>query len=328
VTRPATAGRGWPTAVAAATVVAVARPGSWLVGLAGWLARGGLAVVAAPIIVLPTYAGLATALGPIVIALALGTPDAERLGLLAGGAGIVLAAGLLGVVVGAATDATLIRWTAEDLDGWLVPLGSVAPDGRLPDHGRRTRGIVGRVLAVRLLAHLPLLVVGTWAAVVVGDAVYRVLMSPGDATTPILVRVVGASPVAVIAVVVAWALGEALGGIAARRVVIDGTGVGRGLGEALGHAVRHPVGTLLTIGLALAGTFGLIAPALAAAAVSWEALRTGLREGDDVGAAVLALVAFLVTWLGALVLAALAAAWRAALWTAEVLRHRTGAAPG
>lgn len=328
MTPAATAGHGWPMAVAAATVVAVARPGGWLVGLAGWLARGGFVVVAAPITVLPTFAGLATALGPIVIAVALGTPDAALVGLLAGSVGLVLATGLLGAVVGAASDATLIRWTAEDLDGWLVPLGSVAPGGRLPDHGRRTRGIVGRVLAVRLLAHLPLLVVGTWAAVVVGDAVYRVLTSPGDGTTPLVLRVVGAAPLAVVAVTVTWALGEALGGIAARRVVIDGTGVGRGLGGALGQAVRHPVGTLLTTALALAGSFGLVAPALAAAAVAWEALRTGLREEADVGGVALALVAFLVTWLGALVLAALAAAWRAALWTAEVLRHRAGAAPG
>ena len=61
---PARAGRLAMTAVLpGAIVVTLVRPVSWALGLAGFLAGGGLLLVAWPILVLPTPTGLQNALG-------------------------------------------------------------------------------------------------------------------------------------------------------------------------------------------------------------------------------------------------------------------------
>ena len=58
------AGRLAMTAVLpGAIVVTLVRPLSWLLGLAGFLAGGGLLLMAAPVVVLPTPTGIQNALG-------------------------------------------------------------------------------------------------------------------------------------------------------------------------------------------------------------------------------------------------------------------------
>ena len=75
---PSTAGgpRGrlpWGTVISGAFVVTLLRPVSWALGLAGFLAGGGLLLVAWPILVLPTPTGLQNALGGPVSSLVFGT---------------------------------------------------------------------------------------------------------------------------------------------------------------------------------------------------------------------------------------------------------------
>ena len=52
----------WTTVVLGAVVVTLVRPAAWAIGLAGLLAGGGLLLMAAPIIVLPTPTGIQNAL--------------------------------------------------------------------------------------------------------------------------------------------------------------------------------------------------------------------------------------------------------------------------
>jgi hypothetical protein len=69
-----------------------------------------------------------------------------------------------------------------------------------------------------------------------------------------------------------------------------------------------------------------IVPLLVLASLSWATAREILVDDGGLLAVMLATVAFATTWLAALTLAGLAATWRSALWTVEVLRRHEGAA--
>ena len=53
----------WGTVITGAVVVTLLRPISWALGLASFLAGGGILLLASPILVLPTPTGLQNALG-------------------------------------------------------------------------------------------------------------------------------------------------------------------------------------------------------------------------------------------------------------------------
>jgi hypothetical protein len=63
-------------------------------------------------------------------------------------------------------------------------------------------------------------------------------------------------------------------------------------------------------------------PALVAAAIGWTHVRDLLRSADDPLLIVAAVVIWVSVWLGALVLAGVAAAFRNASWTLELPRSR------
>ena len=88
----------WRSAMAAAFVVTLVRPASWAVGLAGFLAGGGIILFAWSIVVLPTPTGLQNALGTPLSKMVLGTPTPELItlvGLVVAGALVLVACGLL-----------------------------------------------------------------------------------------------------------------------------------------------------------------------------------------------------------------------------------------
>lgn len=298
----------WRAGVAAATVVTLAKPQAWPVALAGFMVRGGLVAFVLPIIVLPTMTGLATALGPAVISIALGQPNADVARLIALVVGSLLAWLAVSVLLGAATDVVLIGWIAADLDG-LVGVWA-------------TRSQVLRVALVRAVAHLPLLLVAGWGLARLVEVTRLELIMPGDLAVPLVLRVAGGAPEVLALLLVAWLAGEALGELAARRVVLEDRTATRALAAALGYAVRHAPGTLATLVVGTLGLVALVIPPVAAAAVAWSGLRTALLGDDPLAVALVGALALSVAWLGALILCSLAATWRSALWTAEVIRSR------
>jgi len=62
----------WGAGLAAALLVILPRPASWIVGLAAFLVRGGILLFLLPIVVLPSPVGLANILGPTVATFWLG----------------------------------------------------------------------------------------------------------------------------------------------------------------------------------------------------------------------------------------------------------------
>lgn len=314
----------------AAFVTTLVRPASWAFGLLGFLAGGGLVIVAWPILVLPTPTGLQNDLGGPVSRLVLGTPSP---GLLA-----IVAALILG---GAATLvlATLVGAWAE-LQGISITLEAAAEEG-LAQPGPGPAGVPGpdpadgpvleragapgpdlarvpgpgRIALVRLLSTVPvaLTLVLVWGPIY--DAAYHELILPDDLVTPLPLRVIRDVPWLIAGVAAAWLLSDAAGAIAVRRLVLERRPVP--VAWLLGWAdlARRPHRVVAT---ALAGATVLVlllGPVLLASGAGWAHVRDLMLEGGDPGGTLFALVTWVALWLGGLVLVGVAAAIRAAAWT-------------
>ena len=301
------------TGVVVGSALAVLEQPRWLVlALAGFMVRGGLLVLLIPMIDAPTTAALANLLGPTLVGFLFGGVSLSFL-VLVGSVIAGLAAWLiLGGLAGAALDLELIREVAgaEDLDA--VP----SPNSAGP----------GIALIARWLAHLPTAAVLVWGASPLVDAVYQELIHPGDPTLPVPVRVILRVPAVVIGLAAAWALGEAVGGLAVRHLAW-GSSLPRAMLRAVLTLVRPSGLAVLVVSDGVVLAAGLLGGTVLG--IAFDQVRIIVREGLEpwilaVGIALLAIV-----WLGALWLLGIATAWRSAAWTFEVGRHirRPGGQP-
>lgn len=290
--------------LAAALLATLSRPAWWPVALAGFLVRGGLLVIVLPIVRLPTAAGLANDLGPTLVGFVFGGASAPFIILV----GTLVLAALVWLVGGGL------------IGGWLdlALVREAAADEELEGTPRPGSGDAVRAFVARASAHIPTAVILTWGAVRLVDATYQELISPGDPSLPVPVRVALRIPEVVALLVGAWVLGEAVGGLAVRQLAW-----GASLPRAIGRAIRtlarpSALATLLLTN----GALGAAAIASATAAgIAWEHLRVVLVDRGTGGEVRLALLVFSLTWVAALWLLSLAATWRATAWTFEVARH-------
>lgn len=280
------------------------RPAWWAMSLAGFLVRGGFLLIVLPIVRLPTTAGLANDLGPTIVGFVFGGPSEEFLMLVGTIVTLTLAWFVVGGLLGAELDLSLIR--------------AVAADEDLDDVRRPDRGGPITAFAVRVVAHLPTAAVLAWGAVRLVEATYQELIRPGEPGLPVAVRVALRVPDVVTALVATWVLGETLGGLAVRHLAW-GSGVRRALTGAIRSLARpSAVGTLaLTNGVLVAALIG----SATAAGLAWNHLRVVLLDGGTQGEVRLALVLFTLVWVAGLWLLSLVTAWRATAWTFEVARH-------
>jgi hypothetical protein len=279
--------------LAAALEAAASDPGSWPVGMLGFLARGGLIVLILPILTLPTPVGLATLLGPAVV----GTGRLEGpLRSLVVGAGVVLVSVVAAAIVLAALAQHLVyaRWRSN---------GSRP----LPE-------AVGGLVAVELVALTPIVVVVLVSSAMIVDQVRGELLLPGDLAVPFVVRIVARTLVPLVAFIVAIITAEAIDGSLARRILVEQ------------RRLRSPVRALTSvIATALVGwlvTLAVLVPGLALIGVTWQAARASWSMvaraetgSPDVARALLAAMALAGTWLGVLLLCGVASLVRAHLWT-------------
>jgi hypothetical protein len=309
----------------AALLAALGRPSWWLLALAGFLVRGGVLLFILAIVSLPSPLVISNLVAPMLVPAVLGRVDAGT---------------LLPVILGVVFLAT---WLIGG--GWIAAVTEIVlvRDARdaMADEGLRIRPPVraGRLLSIRvaaahLLAHVPTALVLAIGAVRIVNVLYVELTSPFEVTTPLVIRVVAGAAAPITAIVVVWVICEILGGLAARRIVLEGASLVGGLRGGVGDLIRRPAGTLLP---ALATTLVLaidLAALLGAIAVVWSQVRERLAGSLADGAAVtVALLAFGGTWVGALALTGLIDAWRSAGMTFEAERAvvagavRTGSDP-
>jgi len=294
-----------PGAVLTASLLAsLARPSTWVLGLLGFVVRGGFLVVLAPIVVVPSAVGLANVIAPTLTSMVFGGLSPEIVTLVVGGVIVVAAWLVLGGLLAAAAEAEAAERIAEDDD--------------LTIH-RRPR-LALRILLARTIAATPLAVALGVGAVRVVAVAYRELTVPSEVAVPVAARIIRGAPDAVAAIVLAWVVAEVIGALAVRRIVLQGEGPADAILHAVGHAIRHPFRIAVAFVVPLVALVAVVVPSAAAAAVTWDAIRAAIaNEAGPLGVGGL-LVAFMGLWGGGLVLIGMVTAWRAAVWTVEVAR--------
>jgi len=304
----------WAATVSGAVVVTLVRPLSWAVGLAGFLAGGGLVLVTWPILVLPTPTGLQNALGGPVSSLVFGAPSSALVALIVGGlaGGVVLF--LVGLLIGAwaerhGIEIALDAGAEEGIVAAAVDLGG-APG-------------TGRIALVRLLSLAPVVIAMLLVWRPLYDVTYRELTLPDDLATPLPLRVLRDVPALVAAIVITWLVSDAAGAVGVRRLVMERRPVLVAWLLGWGDLVRRPQRILPTALVGLAATLLVAGPGLVAAALGWARVREVMTSGDDPIPGLAAVLIWVTVWLGALVLAGVAAAFRSATWTLELPRPAT-----
>lgn len=300
----------WAAKMQAALLAALAKPAWWALALAAFLVRGGILIALLPIVSLPTTSELTNALAPTIGDLIIGSPSIES----------VVAGTLL--IAGAFVALYALTFAGSWLD--LALLRETTSDPELDLAWSPTTRSATLALAIRLVAHVPTVVAIGYAGLRIIDVLYLELTSPGDTTTPLVLRILAEALDAPLAVAVTWLFGEAVGGLAARRVAAGERVVG-----ALGRSIRQVVSArgLATLAATTAALLALLVPFILTVATAWQNVRAALL--DDVGAALtLAALALLVsTWILGMALLGALLAWRATAWTVQVAPHHSTVTP-
>jgi hypothetical protein len=279
----------------------LARPSTWPLALLGFLVRGGWLLIVAPIVVVPTPVGLANVIAPLLEDVAFGRRTAELTTLAVAAVAVTIGWLVGGGLIAAAVEADGIRRVAEEED---IP--------------RRRGSFAWRIVATRLIAALPFALGAAWAAVRIVSVGYRELTVPSDVTAPAAWRIVAGAPDAFAILLLTWFLGEVVGALAARRIVLDGDGARAALRAGLRKLRREP-GRMIALGLvSSAGLLVVLAVTGLAAGATWNALGAALSIGDSSAATTVLLLLFVALFCGGLVLLGLVCAWRAAIWTIEM----------
>jgi hypothetical protein len=311
----------WWSSLAASALVVLSRPSLVVIALAGFLARGGILALLAPIVVLPTPAGLANVFAPFVVQLYFGHVSVGFLAIAALAIGLVVAWLLIGGAVGAATDGGLIQSAVEDDELRPENAWVAGRDGR-----SWNAGIVSQALLIRLVAHLPLIIALAWSAGRIYQATYAELTSPFEVVTPLVIRILSDVPDAVTVVLVAWMLGEVAGGLGVRYLVLGGYSTMRALVAGWWHLLRHPVSSLATLVATNVPVVAAASIAYVIASVGWGLVETTVFDTGDPVLAIGAVVALVAAWLAGLIVIGMVICWRSVAWTGEWLRIRDAGA--
>jgi len=296
----------------AALLGVLGRPSLWILALAGFLARGGIIVFLLGVVTLPSPLALSNVVAPLLVPIVFGGVTPFLVAVIAIGIGSIVLWIVVGGWLAAATEVVLIREAR-----------NIAAADRLPvrPEGPRLRWLVARVTAAHFLAHVPLIVTTALGSISIVNVTYTELVDPFEVATPLPWRIVRGAAGPIIAIAIAWLMGEVAGGLAARRIVVDGASIIRSVLRAYGELVVRPWSALLpnlvTVGVLVVE----VASMVGAIALLWTAARSRLAEiPKDWTAVVIALAAFAATWCLSLVIAGIVSAWRSVAMTLEADR--------
>jgi hypothetical protein len=299
----------WATSMQAALAASAGRPAWWVMALAAFLVRGGILVVLLPLVSLPSAPALATAFAPAIEAVAISRQSLEA-ALLA----TLLVASFVAVLA-------LAAYAGSWLDLALVREAEASDELDLRQSAHQASA--WQLLGIRLAAHLPSILAIGYGAVRIVVATYQELLSPGDPTVPIALRVIARAPDAIVIAVVAWLLGEAIGGLAARRSA-EGETAGRALRGAVRDLLaRRGVATFVVTDLVVLAVVVLLVSVVGRAA---EHVRVYLFDVTDPVSLAAALLLLVAAWVLGLAVLGAALAWRATAWTIEAAPRREPAA--
>jgi hypothetical protein len=315
------AGTGWPGRARRAFTFGLAGDNA-TVALAGFLVRGGIVLLTLPGVVLPSIIGVAGAVGISSFAID-GSPTRQLYVIVIVAVMAALAWLAAAGVIGSLVDAWLIQAAADD----ELTSSRTRP---LPDSG-----LVIDLVAMRGICLLPLALATAWAGTRIYSAAYAELITPTNLVVPIFVRVVQSAADAVAVVVAAWLVMELVAGIAVRRMILGGEGVGSALRGALWQIATRPLSTALTLVTWTATSVVITAVAMGATATAFGWTLSAARLPDPIALTVglgplattrdfrpvvfaAAAAVLVAAWLAGAAISGAASAWRSAAWTAEV----------
>jgi hypothetical protein len=314
-------------ALTGALLATLETPATWPLALATFLVRGGLVVVLVPIVVLPTPVGFGNIFAPALASIALGSVSVELVVASVGAALAIVGWIVLGGWLAAAFEVEAAWMIAGDADARSPTASDERSGPPGPMELARPAGtawLAARILLARLVAFIPLAVVLAVGTVRIVLVTYRELTSPLDTSTPVVLRILRDTPEVIVAVIVAWTIGEMVSAIAARRITFAGDGVAPALRSSVVTCVRHPLVTLTRFWLPTIVLLAILIPYAAGAGSAWSAVDAVLDGSSDLPMIGPTVVLFVVLWLVGLVLIAVVSAWRAAVWTvAEMAREGT-----
>jgi hypothetical protein len=302
----------WGTAMLAAALVVIVRPAAWPTALAGFLARGGIFVLAVPVVVLPTPTGISNVLAAPLTSVLFGAPSRALISLVAGSVLITVAVLVAGALVGAWAERSGIA-TALEVAG---EEGLVERAG-LPAAPDATR----RVAALRLLGLLPLFAVLALSAPVLYAGIYHELILPDELQTPLVMRVLRDMPGQLLTIAATWLVADAATALAVRRLVLEHRSIVRAWAMGWAGLIRRPHRVLSTAIAALGVTLLAVVPAVVAAELAWRRTRAVLSGDGSPLELVLSVVLFVAIWLLCLLLAGATSSFRNAAWTYEMARR-------
>ena len=309
---------GFRARLATAVAVVASQPRLWLLGAAGFLLRGGIVVLIAPIMVVPTQVEIRLLLGNYLGTSGF-TPSFYALLI---GAAVFAAVVLVGMVTVLAR-LELALFEAISADERVAAHGGDWPPAHAEPHRRAQ---FARLITVQVWTVIAMLVAAMPLAFAIGEAAYREVIRPSS-PAPIFERVVASVTVPLILFVAAFLAIEALSAIISRRLLLgrhSSTGLVRAATSGLGRAVRSPVRTITA---ALTGwMLALVAltPVLAMILVTWQPVRRAflssvslaeVLEPRTLMAAVVLAGGFLI----GLVVTGFVSAVRSAVWTVDSL---------
>jgi hypothetical protein len=313
---------GWRGGIGQALAIVATTPALWLLGALGFLLRGGIVVLALPMLALPS---------PVAVRLLIG----DNLGSAGFTPSFFLLVGVLATGIVALVMASLLVAAVADLaafERFLVArhdAGADHPPARALAPTDRRRLVTG-MFTIQLLAVCALLAA---ALPLVADGItvtYAELVRPSQ-SGELYGRVLGQLGGQLLLVLIVLVPVEAAAALAARRLLRGGFGLARettpptALLVGLGRLVLRPLSTWATALLGWVIAIGVLAAVVWAIGLVWQAARAALLDtavagAVGVGGAVLAVIMLCAVWLGGVAVCGAVGALRAGLWTAEDVR--------
>jgi hypothetical protein len=318
---------GWRSRVRTALALSVGDPVLWLYGLLGFAARGGVLVIALPILTIPSpvlltiyFRGDLTTTGLSASAPWLGLAAALAFG----------AAVLVGLLVSAWADVAAFDRAVHDPETDPLRAGTVAGQ----PSGPRRRGLVMWVAAIEAAGLVPILLGALAVAMLVPGAVVSEVQTPTSTAVPLVDRVVNRIGPELLVLVVVALLADVCVSLATRHLLAaryevgprprDGSDAALAV-DGAARLVRQPARSLGVACLAWLVTLLLVVPIVIATVAAWAGLRDiisalgGASAPAGILTAVIAVLVFAAVWIAGLVLVGFGASLRAALWTTDAL---------
>ncbi len=315
-------------------------PVMWLVGAAGFLARGGILVLALPILSLPTPVGVTLLVPPLSVTTS-GISSAFVPELLAAGAFTVVAVAL-GLLLGVLADAVVYQQLAglartHDVAGHDVAARDAAAHdvathtSILPATMPGPRGgaprLVAKLVGVEILALLPAIamsIITVSRLIAVGEQEY---LLPSSTSVPYVARVLQGASTALMALGACLLLADVVNALLSRRLLrgayrpeaVPTAGRPRPAARAA-QALRGAARIAATWLAAWLVTIVSLVPGLLAITLAWPAVRdtyaaTLSSASPGPVELVAATLAFVAAWIVALLVAGAGSALRAAAWS-------------